>query len=102
MWNDTDTPLAYFISFRSYGTWLQGDKRGFIDRFHNRYGDPYLQQNEALQQHNRKQLKTNPFVLGARERGSVETVIRQTCSIRKWHPAGPQRPNEPYTHGCHS
>jgi len=32
MWNDTDTPLAYFISFRSYGTWLHGDKRGSIDR----------------------------------------------------------------------
>jgi len=22
MWNDTDTPLAYFISFRTHGTWL--------------------------------------------------------------------------------
>ena len=37
MWNDTDTPLAYFISFRTYGTWLHGDERGSIDRFHNRY-----------------------------------------------------------------
>jgi hypothetical protein len=42
MWNDTDTPLAYFISFRSYGTWLHGDKRGAIDRVHNRYRTPYL------------------------------------------------------------
>src|SRR6266566_1829504 len=25
MWNDTDTPLACFISFRTYGTWLHGD-----------------------------------------------------------------------------
>jgi hypothetical protein len=32
MWNDTDTPLAYFISFRTYGTWLIGDSRGSIDR----------------------------------------------------------------------
>ena len=85
MWNDTDTPLAFFISFRSYGTWLHGDKRGSIDRFHNRYGDPYLSRNEAWQHHNRKQLKTNPFILGARERGSVEAAIRETCSIRKWH-----------------
>ena len=36
MWNDTDTPLAYFISFRIYGTWLRGDKRGSVDRFQNR------------------------------------------------------------------
>jgi REP element-mobilizing transposase RayT len=85
MWNDTETPLAYFISFRSYGTWLHGDKRGSIDRLHNRYGDPYLSRNEAWQRHNRKQLKTNLFILGARERGAVEAAIRETCSIRKWH-----------------
>ena len=28
VWNDTDTPLAYLITFRSYGTWLHGDERG--------------------------------------------------------------------------
>src|SRR5262249_27026218 len=85
MWNDTDTPLAYFISFRSCGTWLHGDRRGSIDRFHNRYGEPYLPPNRAWQRHNRKQVKTDPFVLGARERGSVEKTIRETCSIRNWH-----------------
>jgi len=42
MWNNTDTPLAYFISFRSYGTWLHGDERGSIDRFNNCYGEPAL------------------------------------------------------------
>jgi REP element-mobilizing transposase RayT len=85
MWNDTDTPLAYFISFRSYGTWLHGDKRGSIDRFHNCYGAPRLRTNKTWQRHNRKQLKAKPFILAARERGSVEAAIRLTCSIRKWH-----------------
>jgi REP element-mobilizing transposase RayT len=85
MWNDTDHPLAYLISFRSYGTWLHGDKRGSIDRCHNRYGDPYLHPNKAWQVYNRKGLKTRPFILGARERTSVEKAIRETCSIRKWH-----------------
>ena len=84
MWNDTETPLAYFISFRSYGTWLHGDLRGSIDRFHNRYGDPYLPPNEGWQHHNHKQLKTDPFTLGPREQGAVQKAIRETCSIRKW------------------
>jgi len=84
MWNDTDTPLAYLISFRSYGTWLHGDSRGAINRFNNRYRDPYLPVNERWQHHNRKKLKTCPFILGARERGSVEKAIRETCQIRKW------------------
>src|SRR6185295_18985677 len=85
MWNDTDTPLAYFISFRTYGTWLHGDKRGSIDRFHNHYREPYLPQNNVWQRHNRKQLKTEPFILGARERGSVKKAIRENCNIRQWH-----------------
>jgi hypothetical protein len=33
MWNDTDLPLGYLITFRCYGSWLHGDKRGSIDRF---------------------------------------------------------------------
>ena len=85
MWNNTDTPLAYFISFRSYATWLHGDKRGSIDRFHNRYGDPYLPPNRAWQRHNRRQVRTAPFVLGISERRLVEKAIRETCSIRNWH-----------------
>ena len=85
MWNDTETPLAYFISFRSYGTWLHGDGRGSIDRFHNRYGDPYLLPNVAWQRHNRKQLKRKPFKLEAKARRSIEKAIRETCTIRKWH-----------------
>jgi len=28
MWNDTDLPLGYLITFRCYGTWLHGDERG--------------------------------------------------------------------------
>jgi hypothetical protein len=35
-------PLAYLITFRSYGTWLHGDPRGSVDRFHNVYGKPRL------------------------------------------------------------
>src|SRR6185369_1092693 len=85
VWNDTDTPLAYLISFRSYGTWLHGDKRGAIDRFHNRYGAPYLPPNQAWQHHNCKQLKSCPFILGAKERCSVDKAIRETCNIRQWY-----------------
>jgi REP element-mobilizing transposase RayT len=84
MWNDIDTPLAYLISFRSYGTWLHGDNRGSIDRFHNRYGDPYLPQSEAWERHNRKQRKGATFILGAKERQSVRKAICETCTIRKW------------------
>ena len=84
MWNDTDTPLAFFISFRTYGTWLHGDKRGSIDRFHNRYGSPYIPPNKNWHRYNQQQLKTKPLILGTSQRKAIETAIRETCKIRKW------------------
>jgi hypothetical protein len=63
MWNDTDTPLAYFISFRTYGTWLHGDKRGSIDRFQNRYRSPYIRPNGKWQKYNEQRLKARPLIL---------------------------------------
>jgi REP element-mobilizing transposase RayT len=84
MWNNSDTPLAYFISFRSYGTWLHGDKRGSIDRFHNQYGSPYIPPNERWHRYNKQRLKAKPLILNARERSLVEKAVRETCGIRKW------------------
>lgn len=84
MWNYTDTPLAYFISFRTYGTWLHGDLRGSIDRFHNSYGSPYLPPNENWRKYNQQLMKGEPLILGVRQRASVEAAIRETCRIRQW------------------
>jgi REP element-mobilizing transposase RayT len=84
MWNDTDVPLAYLITFRSYGTWLHGDERGSIDRSHNRYQSPYISPNEAWRKHNTHSLKTEAVNLKSEQRESVETAIRETCALRKW------------------
>jgi REP element-mobilizing transposase RayT len=84
MWNDTDTPLAYFISFRTYGTWLHGDERGSIDRSHNRYRTPYMPPDKKWRDHNQEQLKTKPLILKARHRKSIEAAIRESCGTRNW------------------
>jgi REP element-mobilizing transposase RayT len=84
MWNDTDTPLAYFLSFRSYGTWLHGDKRGSVDRFHNRYGSPRLPENVNWFKYNQWSLRAEPLILGPNERRILKEAIRETCDIRKW------------------
>ena len=84
VWNDTNTPLAYFISFRSFGTWLHGDKRGSTDRFHNRYKSPFMAFNEMWLEYNQQQRRAKPLSLGARYRKFVEKAVRETCEIRKW------------------
>ena len=85
MWNDTDIPLAYLITFRCYGTWLHGDKRGAIDRFHNRYKSPYIEPNQVWQHHNARALESQPLILDASQRRSVDSAVRETCDFRKWH-----------------
>lgn len=85
MWNDTDTPLAYLITFRCFGTWLHGDQRGSIDRFTNRYKSPYIPPNERWLRHNVQVLKGEPIVLNESQRQSVDRAVRETCDFRKWH-----------------
>jgi len=84
MWNDTDSPLAYFITFRCYGTWLHGDERSSVDRFHNKYGAPRIPPNETWRSYNEGHLKCEPVILNAEQRRSVEEAIREVCKVRRW------------------
>lgn len=84
MWNETDIPLAYLITFRCYGTWLHGDERGSIDRFHNQYQSPYIMPNSNWQKYNENQLKGEVVNLNAQQRQAVEEAIREVCNYRKW------------------
>lgn len=86
MWNDTDIPLAYLITFRCYGTWLHGDERTSVDRFYHQYGAPRVPPNERWQQYNESQLKHEPVILDAKQRRSVENAIREICQFRGWSP----------------
>src|SRR5438128_8969231 len=72
MWNNTDTPIAYLITFRAYGTWLHGDERGSVDRFHNVYGKPMLPLSRQRQKYERSLLSHAPVKLSAAQRGAVE------------------------------
>jgi REP element-mobilizing transposase RayT len=84
MWNDTDIPLGYLITFRCYGTWLHGDERGSIDRFHNRYNSPYLPPGDRRKSLATLQLKSSPITLDASQRQTVEAAIHEVCDHRKW------------------
>ena len=85
MWNDTDTPLAFLITFRSYGTWLHGDERGSVNRFRNQYKSPRLPPEKKWLQTNTQRLKTNMVLLDATQRQCVEAAAQETCEIRGWH-----------------
>jgi REP element-mobilizing transposase RayT len=85
VWNDTDIPLAFLITFRSYGTWLHGDQRGSVNRFRNQYKSPRLPPEKKWLETNTQRLKKEIVLLDGTQRRCVEAAARETCEIRGWH-----------------
>jgi len=84
MWNDTELPLAYLITFRTYGTWLHGDTRGSTSRHRNIYNTKHLPREPEWQSINRSRLAEEPLRLDKAQRTCVEAAIKDTCRRREW------------------
>ena len=70
---DRSNPLAYLITFRTYGTWLHGDERGSMDRReYNRYGDPVIAASRLKETRDRNLMKAPAFVLEGKSRQTLE------------------------------
>jgi REP element-mobilizing transposase RayT len=78
------SPVAYFITFHTYGTWLPGDGRGAIDRHHHAYGTPMMPPRPALEAAMRRRLSASPITLDAEQRRVVEAAIVRECRHRGW------------------
>ncbi len=78
-----DYPLAYFITFRTYGTWLHGDERGSVERHgFNIYGTPLLPPNPRWETAERERMLHDAFILDAPHRRAVDEAIREVCRFR--------------------
>ncbi|MBL8183095.1 MAG: transposase [Blastocatellia bacterium] len=84
MWNDTDEPLAIFVTFRTYGTWLPGDDRGTINRHHNKYGTKKIRPVPEWVTTNKLRMNREPVALGPRQRATVRKAIKEACRFRGW------------------
>ncbi|QEG25190.1 transposase [Mariniblastus fucicola] len=77
---NTGEPLAYFLTWTTYGTWLPGDDRGW-----NRKGEhESLPRNVARFESARGELKEEPFLLSASDHEVVKNTIHKHCGIRNW------------------
>jgi REP element-mobilizing transposase RayT len=83
-WDDNEFPLAYFITFRTYGTWLHGDGRGSIDRYHNKFRGPRVPGNRIMEDQHAAKLKSSPVMLDAKKRAVIRTAIEMVCRQRGW------------------
>ncbi len=84
-WDDSQWPLAYLITFRTYGTWLHGDERYSIDRHgKNIYGAPCIAPNEKLAKLMESQRGSAEFLLDGKQRAVVQKAIEDCCMLREW------------------
>jgi REP element-mobilizing transposase RayT len=78
-------PLAFLITFRTYGTWLHGDERGAVDRrSYHRYGTPVMPRNRKVFNDEKAELKHSPIVLNRAQRRVIERAIREVCAHRAY------------------
>jgi REP element-mobilizing transposase RayT len=84
-WDDNEWPLAYLITFRTYGTWLHGDERYSIDRHgKNVCGSPTIVPNEKLIGIMESKLVAPEFALNGKQRAAVQQAIEDCCLLREW------------------
>jgi REP element-mobilizing transposase RayT len=78
-------PLAFLITFRTYGTWLHGDERHAVDRKHyHRYGTPDMAPNPKILENETAELKNPPVTLNRQQRRVVDKAIRDVCEHRSY------------------
>ena len=77
--------MDYFLTFRTYGTWLHGDEKGSVDRQHNQYGEPLLPYLPRRQQKVSSTMKSAPCIFNEAQRLCVHRTICEVAAFRGWH-----------------
>ena len=75
----TDDPIAFFFTWATYGTWLPGDSRGWVEyRRGFQLPDPMLELECAAR------MREDACRLAPRQRERVEQQVAETCEYRRW------------------
>jgi REP element-mobilizing transposase RayT len=73
-------PLAYFLTWTTYGTWLPGDERCWTKR-----NVGLRSPNPVKQRIAQSRMTEKPCLLDAPQRQLVESVIAEHCKYRAWN-----------------
>lgn len=77
-------PLAFLLTWTTYGAWLHGDPRGSIERGGTKSLPKLIEPNEALYALRRSQMKHPPLLLDAPRRNAVQAAIEEHCKFKQW------------------
>lgn len=83
MYEENEFPLAYLLTFRTFGTWLHGDERESVGRDgRSRYGKPRIQSKPEFESAMKEELKQPPFIFTKPMRRVVESAFKDLCPRR--------------------
>jgi REP element-mobilizing transposase RayT len=75
------TPLAYFLTWTTYGTWLPGDERGWVDGVTH---EMHFAGSPERQERARSAMTESAITLDESQRKVVTQAIADHCRIRGW------------------
>jgi REP element-mobilizing transposase RayT len=73
-------PLAFFITWNTYGTWLPGDSRGWVE-----YRKGWQFPNPMLELECAARMTEDACRLNPDQRKAVHEQVAETCAHRKWY-----------------
>ena len=75
---------AYFLTFRTYGTWLPGDPRGTVNRLRRGRGESLVPGSISLALRARSLLRRPAVVMTRRQRPIVHNAMVECCAWYGW------------------
>ena len=79
-----NTPWAYFLTFRTYGTFLHGDARESVDKNHNIYGSRKIPFKPHLQNAMKTLCGESEFILSSEMRKIILASFQKTTVHFNW------------------
>jgi len=78
-------PLAYLLTFRTFGSWLHGDEKGSFQRLRNRGPrSKWIDSNGPLAERMSESMKQSLVPLTSVQRDHVDAAVREVCEFRAY------------------
>jgi REP element-mobilizing transposase RayT len=85
VYEEHEFPLAYLLTFRTYGTWLHGDRRWSVSRRRKTPKESkFIPPNVPLEEAMAAEMKQPQVLLNRVQREAVEAAIAEACDHRDY------------------
>lgn len=82
-WDDNNFPIAYLITFRTYGTWLHGDARSSTRRNKRSARElKRIEPNVPFEDSMRERMEHDAIILNREQRKAVQAAIKEFCKAK--------------------